>query len=63
MTAKLLGPEKVDGLVQLIRICWLFDPITLGMAFIRPADEVRSNGLRHTATRAASRLNVETVNG
>jgi hypothetical protein len=63
VTPKLLGLKKFDGLVQLIRIFWLFDPIALGMIFVRPTDEVWSNGLRHTAARAASRLNVETLSG
>ena len=59
MTPKLLRLKKFDGLVQLSRIFGLFDPITSGMIFVRPTDEVWSNGLRHTAARAASRLNVE----
>jgi hypothetical protein len=51
--------KKFDGLVQLRRIFGLFDPITLGMFFFRPADKVWSNGLWHTTTHAASRLNVK----
>lgn len=63
MTPKLLRLKKFDDLVQLSRIFRLFDPITLGMIFVRPADEVWSNGLRHTAARAASRLNVKILGG
>jgi hypothetical protein len=63
VTPKLLRLKKFDGLVQLSRIFRLFDPITLGMIFVRPADEVLSNGLRHTTTRAAARLNVEILSG
>jgi hypothetical protein len=63
VTPKLLCLKKFDGLVQLSHIFRLFDPITLGMIFVRPADEVWSNGLRHTAARAASRLNVEFLSG
>jgi len=63
VTPKLLRLKKFDGLVQLSRIFRLFDPITLGMIFVRPADEVRSNGLRHTTTRATARLNVEILSG
>ena len=63
MTPKLLRLKKFDRLVKLSHIFWLFDPITLGMTFVRPADEVRSNGLWHTTTRAASRLNVEILSG
>jgi hypothetical protein len=63
VTPKLLGLKKFDGLVQLSRIFRLLDPITPGMIFVRPADEVWSNGLRHTAARAAPRLNVETRSG
>lgn len=63
MTPKLLRLKKFDDLVQLSRIFRLFDPIILGMIFVRPADEVWSNGLRHTAARAASRLNVEILGG
>ena len=63
MTTKLLRLKKFDGLVQLSRIFRLFDPIALRMIFVRPADEVWSNGLRHTTTRAAFRLNVEILSG
>ena len=63
MTPKLLGLKKFDGLVQFIRIFRLLDPITLGMILVRPADEVWCNGLRHTAARAATRLNVEILGG
>jgi hypothetical protein len=63
VTPKLLRLKKFDGSVQLSRIFRLLDPITLGTIFVRPADEVRSSGLRHTATRAAARLNVEILSG
>jgi len=63
VTPKLLRLKKLDGLVQLNRTFRLFDPITLRMIFVRPADEVWSNGLRHATARAASRLNVEILSG
>jgi hypothetical protein len=59
VTPKLLRLKKFDGLVQLNRSFRLFDPITFGRIFVSPADEVWSNGLRHTAADAAFRLNVE----
>jgi hypothetical protein len=63
VTSKLLGLKKFDGLVQLSRGFGLFDPVTLRRIFDRPADEVGSNGSRHTTSQAAFRLDVEIFSG
>jgi len=59
VASELLRLKKSDGLAQLRCIFWLLEPIALGMSFIRPADKIGSNGLRDSATRAASGLNIK----